>query len=94
MEPRGCNQWQSAANRTAAKGAKTSQTVAMGCDQLPRAAHGKGALPKKGRGSPLWLRKKRQVLRTQRPTGLDDADPDTQRFRRQAGLAGSIAAGL
>jgi hypothetical protein len=40
---------------------------AVGCDRLPRRRHGKGA-PKDGRGSPPWLRKQRQVLRTRRPT--------------------------
>jgi hypothetical protein len=42
MEPPGCNRWQPVANRVAAKAAKTSQTIALGCDRLPIAAHGKG----------------------------------------------------
>ena len=38
----------------------------------------------KGRGSPLWLRKKCQVLRTRRPTGLDAATLTRGDRRRQA----------
>jgi hypothetical protein len=41
MEPRGCKRWQSVANRIDAIAAKTSKTVATGCDRLPKAAHGK-----------------------------------------------------
>jgi hypothetical protein len=33
MEPRGCNRWQPIAKRL-----KQAKTVAVGCDQLPRAA--------------------------------------------------------
>jgi hypothetical protein len=73
MEPSRRNQWQPVANGTALKTAHSSETLAVGCDQLPESFHGKGALPKKGRGSPLWLRKKRQALRTRGPTGLDAA---------------------
>ena len=32
MEPRGCNRWQSVANRIAAETAKQAKTVAVGCD--------------------------------------------------------------
>src|SRR5436309_3118109 len=38
MEPRGCNGWQSAANRMRAEAAKT---VAVGCDRLRAKFHGK-----------------------------------------------------
>jgi hypothetical protein len=41
MEPRGCNQWLLVANRPGLKTAKASQTVAVGCDQLPETFHGK-----------------------------------------------------
>jgi hypothetical protein len=34
MEPRGCNRWQSAANRLSAERAKQAKTVATGCHQL------------------------------------------------------------
>ena len=72
MEPRGCNRSQPAANGAAAKTLEQAKAVAVGCDRLPESFHGKGA-PKKGRGSPRLLRKKRQILRTRRPTGLDAA---------------------
>src|SRR5918996_3253924 len=39
---------------------------------------------KKGRGSPLWLRKKCQVPRTRGPTGLDAATLTRSGRRRQA----------
>ena len=52
MEPRGCNRWQSAANRLSAETAETRQTVAVGCDRLPEGAHGKegvdGSSPSEG----------------------------------------------
>jgi hypothetical protein len=41
MEPRGCNQRQSAANQLSAKRAKDGKTIAAGCDQLRQGAHGK-----------------------------------------------------
>ena len=41
MEPRGCNRWQSAANRLSAKRRKHAKTVAVGCDRLPETFHGK-----------------------------------------------------
>ena len=41
MEPRGCNRWQRTANGTAAQTAEQAKTVAVGCDRLPSAAHGK-----------------------------------------------------
>src|SRR2546430_12410970 len=41
MEPRGCNRWQAVANPKARRSAETSETVAVGCDQLPIGAHGK-----------------------------------------------------
>jgi ATP-dependent Zn protease len=40
MEQSGRNRWQSAANGNAPKTAKSGQTVATGCDQLPIGAHG------------------------------------------------------
>src|SRR5438094_1811110 len=52
MEPRGCNWWQSTANRTGAEAPKTSKTVAIRCDRLPREVHGKegvdGSSPSEG----------------------------------------------
>jgi len=52
MEPRGCNRWQSVANRMGAEAAKTSQTVAEGCNRLPEKFHGKegvdGSSPSEG----------------------------------------------
>ncbi len=52
MEPRGCNWWQSVANRIGAEAAKSSQTVAVGCHRLPNGAHGKegvsGSSPEEG----------------------------------------------
>jgi len=42
METRGCNRWQSVANATPRKRRKQAKTVAVGCDRLPFAAHGKG----------------------------------------------------
>jgi hypothetical protein len=51
MEPSGRNRWQSVANGTPAKAAQKARTVAVGCDQLPEAFHGKGAPPlRKGGG--------------------------------------------
>jgi hypothetical protein len=41
MEPRGCNRWQPVAKRSRLKRARTSQTVAVGCDRLPRPQNGK-----------------------------------------------------
>jgi len=43
MEPRGCNRWQSAANRLSAERAKQAKTVATGCHQLRAKLHGKQA---------------------------------------------------
>ena len=52
MEPSGRNQWQPVANGKAPKPARTSQTVATGCNQLPIGAHGKegvdGSSPSEG----------------------------------------------
>ncbi len=52
MEPRGCNRWQSVANRTARKPPKQAKTVAVGCERLPRKRHGKegvsGSSPEEG----------------------------------------------
>src|SRR5436305_13449131 len=36
MEPRGCNWWQSAANRSGARTEKQAKTVAVCCDRLTR----------------------------------------------------------
>jgi hypothetical protein len=44
MEPRGCNAWQSVANRVGAKAAEQAETVAAVGDQLPEAAQGKPGL--------------------------------------------------
>jgi hypothetical protein len=41
MEQSGRNRWQPVANGIAPKTARTSQTVAMGCDQLPGPQNGK-----------------------------------------------------
>src|SRR6266536_5068613 len=49
MEPSGRNQWQPLANGKAPKTARTSQTVATGCDRLPFGAHRKRPpLPRRG----------------------------------------------
>jgi hypothetical protein len=52
MEPRGCNQWQPVANRTASKPADIRETVAGGYDLLPESFHGKegvsGSSPEEG----------------------------------------------
>ncbi len=36
MEPRGCNWWQSAANRSTLKPQKQAKSVAAGCHRWPR----------------------------------------------------------
>jgi CrcB-like protein involved in camphor resistance len=41
MEPSGRNLWQPVANSSAAKTAQIGETVAVGCDRLPRKCHGK-----------------------------------------------------
>jgi hypothetical protein len=41
MEPSGRNQSQPVANGMRPKTARTSETVAVGCDQLPHEIHGK-----------------------------------------------------
>jgi hypothetical protein len=42
MEPRGCNQWQSTANRLSAEAAKKeAKSVAIGCHRLLETFHGK-----------------------------------------------------
>ena len=52
MEPSGRNRSQPVANGTAAKTAQTGETVAVGCDQLPKSFHGKegvdGSSPSEG----------------------------------------------
>jgi hypothetical protein len=52
MEPSGRNQWQPVANRSAAETAKKGQSVAPGCDWLPRPSNGKegvsGSSPEEG----------------------------------------------
>ena len=52
MEPRGCNRWQSAANRSGARTEKQAKTVAVRCDRLPSGVHGKegvdGSSPSEG----------------------------------------------
>src|SRR6266540_1339874 len=52
MEPRGCNRWQSAANRPPSKPQKQARYVATGCHRLPREVHGKegvdGSSPSEG----------------------------------------------
>jgi hypothetical protein len=52
MEPSGRNQWQPVANARSLKRQKQAETVAVGCDQLPFAAHGKegvdGSSPSEG----------------------------------------------
>jgi hypothetical protein len=59
MEPRGCNQWQSAANRLSAEGPKQAKTVATGCHQLRAKFHGKegvdGSSPSEGFEKPLQM---------------------------------------
>src|SRR5262249_11262954 len=53
------------ANRPAANRARSSKTVAVGCDRLPQRAHGKGHVDSTSlllrRGSPSWLRKEKRV---------------------------------
>jgi hypothetical protein len=60
MEQSGRNQWQPVANGIAPKTARTSQTVAMGCDQLPGPQDGKegvdGSSPSEGFAKPLRIR--------------------------------------
>jgi hypothetical protein len=51
MEPSGRNPWQSLANGTASKTARTSETVAVGCDRLPDSFHGR-------RGSTVRVRQR------------------------------------
>jgi hypothetical protein len=41
VEPRGCNRWQLAANRSDAETAKQAKSIASGCHQLPEKFHGK-----------------------------------------------------
>jgi hypothetical protein len=52
MEPSGRNRWQSVANGAPAKAPQKAKTVAVGCDQLPEAFHGKegvsGSSPEEG----------------------------------------------
>ena len=52
MEPRGCNRWQPIANPPRSETAETRATVAVGCDQLRKGAHGKegvsGSSPEEG----------------------------------------------
>jgi hypothetical protein len=52
MEPRGCNPWQLVANGARPKPAKTTKTVAIGCDRLRAKLHGKegvsGSSPEEG----------------------------------------------
>jgi hypothetical protein len=77
----GGNRWQMERPR---KWLRQANSVAVGCDRLPRERHGKGAPPKKGRGSPPSLRKELQALRTRRPTGLGVLTLTRVAFRRQA----------
>jgi hypothetical protein len=79
----GGDRWQMKRSEERLKQAKPSPWVATACRSN---AMVRGA-PKKGRGSPLWLRKKRQVLRTRRPTGLGRHEPVTRPAGRQAGHA-------
>jgi hypothetical protein len=52
MEPSGRNLWQPVANRKPTKTAQRGETVAVGCDPLPRKCHGKegvsGSSPEEG----------------------------------------------
>jgi hypothetical protein len=52
MEPRGCKRWQSGANQIGSEPPKQAKTVALGCDRLLKAAHGKegvsGSSPEEG----------------------------------------------
>jgi PRC-barrel domain len=50
MEPRGCNRWQSTANRRDSEAAKTRETHATGCRRLPEKAgwHGKTLVDRDG----------------------------------------------
>jgi len=52
MEPSGRNPWQPVANASGAKTAQIRETVAVGCDRLPRKCHGKegvfGSSPEEG----------------------------------------------
>lgn len=79
MEPRGCNQWQSAANRMVAKGAKQAKTVAVVCDPLARAAHGKEGVSGLTRhGTRSGRTRRRQQL------GRHPLERDVHRQRRDA----------
>jgi hypothetical protein len=66
MEPRGRNRWQPLENGPCPKPQQQAKTVAVGCDQLPRAAHGKegvsGSSPKRA------LQKLRKGALVSRPT--------------------------
>jgi hypothetical protein len=74
MEPRGCNPWQPVANDRGANGYKQAKTVAVGCDWLPKGAHGKRRVDATSlllkRGSPSSLRKESRVPQTRRLAGL------------------------
>jgi hypothetical protein len=59
MEPRGCNRWQSVAIGSAQNPRNEAKTVAVGCDLLPEAAHGKegvdGSSPSEGFNKTLQM---------------------------------------
>jgi hypothetical protein len=53
MEPRGCNQWQPAANQPALKAQEQAKSVATGCRWLRHEVHGKEAAPGSSPGEGL-----------------------------------------
>src|SRR5262249_3379486 len=57
MEPCGCNRWQRSQIQRLQEPQKHAKTVAMRCDQLPEAAHGKegvsGSSPEEGSAKDL-----------------------------------------
>jgi hypothetical protein len=50
MEPRGCNWWQSVANRPALEPRKQAKSVAAGYHRLPREVHGKEGVYRRSQG--------------------------------------------
>src|ERR671925_436612 len=56
---------------------KQAKSIAVGCDRLPKGAHGKVDVVRPPllakEGVDLLAPQKSQVLRTRRPTGLDEA---------------------
>jgi hypothetical protein len=86
MEPSGRNWSLPVANGTTAKPAQTGETVAVGCDQLPKSFHGKGALPLRKGGVASLAPQEARSPANPKPTGLDavtfpDRDPTVKHVR-------------